>query len=313
LKTKIAAISHIIFLTAIIIMAMQPADGPLPPLKLEEPVKNGHVKDYNVYSIAVPEKADFAGEAVPLDDPDIYRRMDRELLVNTYWQSNGILLIKRANQYFPVIEKILEEECVPNDFKYLALIESGLQNVVSPAGATGFWQIMKTTGRELGLEVNDNVDERYNLEKATRAACDYLKKSKEKFGSWTLAAAAYNAGRGGINKQLTRQGADDYYDLLLSEETGRYVFRILAVKQILADPESFGFNVDPDHLYDEIPVSVVEIDEGVEDLVAFAKANGISYKILKIHNPWLRETSLINRSGKKYHIAIPKIGTYTHR
>ncbi|AGC77751.1 lytic transglycosylase domain-containing protein [Nonlabens dokdonensis] len=268
------------------------------------------VKDYNVYSVKLPKKLDFAGEAVPLDQPDIKERVDREFLVNTYWQSNGILLIKRAQKYFPVIEPILKKNGVPDDFKYLAVIESGLQNVTSPAGARGFWQIMPKTGRELGLEVNSNVDERYHLEMATQAACDYLKESKEKFGSWTLAGAAYNAGNGGINKQLEAQGVESYYDLLLGDETGRYVFRILAIKEILKNPKNFGFNVDASHGYDFVPTTKVLVDYEVDDLSAFAKANDINYKILKIHNPWLREPKLNNKTKKEYQIAIPKAGYY---
>jgi membrane-bound lytic murein transglycosylase D len=268
------------------------------------------VQDYNVYSVNVPKSLDFAGEAVPLDQPDIRERVDREFLVNTYWQSNGILLIKRAQKYFPIIEPILAENGVPDDFKYLAVIESGLQNVSSPAGARGFWQIMTGTGRELGLEVNDNVDERYHIEMATKAACDYLKESKSKFGTWTLAGAAYNAGNGGINKQLEAQGVERYYDLLLGEETGRYVFRILAIKEILKNPKNFGFNVNPSHGYEVIPTKNVMVDYEVDDLSAFAKANNINYKILKIHNPWLREPSLNNKSKKEYAIAIPEKGYY---
>ncbi|MEN8816619.1 MAG: lytic transglycosylase domain-containing protein [Nonlabens sp.] len=268
------------------------------------------VQDYNVYSVNLPKKLDFAGETVPLNQPDIRERVDREFLVNTYWQSNGILLIKRAQKYFPIIEPILKENGVPDDFKYLAVIESGLQNVTSPAGARGFWQIMPRTGRELGLEVNDNVDERYHLEMATKAACEYLKESKEKFGTWTLAGAAYNAGNGGINKQLEAQDVESYYDLLLGEETGRYVFRILAIKEILKNPKNFGFNVDPSHGYDLVPTKKVLVDYEIDDLSAFAKANNINYKILKIHNPWLREPKLNNGSKKEYFISIPEPGYY---
>lgn len=271
---------------------------------------NKLVNDYNVYSYKLPTDLNFAGEPVPVSDPDILERADREFLVNTYWQSNGILLIKRAQKYFPIIEPILKEEGVPDDFKYLAVIESGLQNVVSPAGARGFWQIMSSTGKELGLEVNDNVDERYHLEKATRAACNYLKESKERLGSWTLAAAAYNAGNAGITRQLERQQVTDYYDLLLGEETGRYMFRIIAIKEILSNPVNFGFNVAPEHRYQQIPVTSELVDYEVDDLAAFAKARNINYKILKIHNPWLRESNLNNKSKKAYQIDIPKEGYY---
>jgi len=268
------------------------------------------VNDYNVYAIPLPETLDFAGEPVPLDNPDIRERLDRELLVNTYWQSNGLLLIKRAAKYFPIIEPILEEEGLPDDFKYLAVIESGLTQAVSPARATGFWQILRSTGRELGLEVNDNVDERYNIELSTRAACKYLKNSKENLGSWTLAAAGYNAGNAGMSRRLDEQNVNGYYDLLLGEETGRYVFRILALKQILADPERYGFNFKEEHLYDKVPSYKVKVDTVVTDFVQFAEHFGINYKILKLHNPWLREDHLNNASRKEYQIEIPKEGYY---
>lgn len=271
------------------------------------------VKDYNVYAIPVPEELDFAGEPVPVEIPDIHERMDRELLVNTYWQSNGLLLIKRANKYFPVIEPILEEYGVPDDFKYLAVIESGLTNAVSPAGAKGFWQIMESTGKEYGLEINSNVDERYNLEKSTRAAAQYFLKSKERFDSWTLAAAAYNAGNYGVDRQLERQEVDDYYDLLLGEETGRYVFRILAIKEILQDPKKFGFNFREKDLYKPIPSYEVKVDTAVSDFAKFAQEFDINYKVLKIHNPWLREAHLNNASRKEYFIEIPHKGHYDRK
>lgn len=281
-----------------------------PDQPVEDPERNSVVGDYNVYAIPVPETADFAGEPVPLEIPDVRERMDRELLVNTYWQSNGLLLIKRANKYFPVIEPILEEYGIPEDFKYLAVIESALTNAVSPAGARGFWQIMESTGKEYGLEINRNVDERYNLEKSTRVAAQYFLKSKERFGSWTLAAAAYNAGNYGVHRQLERQEVGDYYDLLLGEETGRYVFRILALKEILGDPEKFGFNFEEEDLYQHIPSRKVEVDTAVSNFAQFAKEFDINYKILKIHNPWLREAHLNNSSRKKYLIEIPEASYY---
>ncbi|MCX2678512.1 lytic transglycosylase domain-containing protein [Galbibacter sp. EGI 63066] len=268
------------------------------------------VNDYNVYAIKTPKNIDFAGERVPVEDPDVKERLDRELLVNTYWQSNGLLLIKRANKYFPIIEPILRYQGVPEDFKYLAVIESGLTQAVSPAGATGFWQLMKGTAREYGLEVNDNVDERYHIQKSTEVACAYLKKAKERFGSWTMAAAAYNAGQYGMAKQLDRQEVDDYYDVLLGEETGRYVFRILALKEILSHPKDYGFNFDQEDLYKHIPVNEVEVDTAVSNFPKFAKQFGVNYKILKIHNPWLRDAHLNNSSRKKYYIEIPKEGYY---
>lgn len=276
----------------------------------DEFVEKQFINDYNVYALQVPESLDFAGEKMPLDNPDIHERMDRELLVNTYWQSNGLLLFKRAHKYFQVIEPILKEYGVPNDFKYLAIIESGLQNVKSPAGASGFWQIMKQTGREYGLEVNTNVDERYHLEKATRVACKYLKAAKDNLGSWTLAAAAYNAGNAGISKRLKAQQVTAYYDLLLGEETGRYMFRIMALKEIMSHPDKYGFNFRTKDLYKNIKTKSVKIDTSVSDFASFAKDHGINYKILKIHNPWLREPHLNNKSGKLYTIDIPLEGNY---
>ena len=268
------------------------------------------VNDYNVYALEVPEYLDFANEPLPLQDPDILEKMDRELLVNTYWQSNGLLMFKRSQKYFPVIEPILKKNGVPDDFKYLAVIESGLMNVVSPAGARGVWQIMKATGKENGMEINNNVDERYHLEKSTEVACQYLKEAKEKLGSWTLAAAAYNAGISGVSRRLEEQQVTDYYDLLLGEETGRYLFRIVALKEILSHPSKYGFNFKNDDLYKTIPTFKVKVDTAVTDFATFAKDFGINYKILKIHNPWLREPHLNNKTRKEYFIEIPEKGYY---
>lgn len=269
------------------------------------------INDYNVYALQVPNHLDFAGEGVPLENPDILERMDKELLVNTYWQSNGLLMFKRVKKYFPIIEPILKKHGIPDDFKYLAVIESGLTNARSPAGASGFWQIMRATGRENGLEVNSNVDERYHLEKATEVACKYLKKSKKRLGSWTLAAAAYNAGNAGISRRLKKQDVKTYYDLLLGEETGRYVFRIVALKEILSNPKKYGFNFRDKDLYTSIPTYKVAVDTAVTDFSQFAKKFNINYKILKLHNPWLREKVLNNKSRKEYFIDIPREGHYT--
>jgi len=303
---NILAVVGLICLSGLFIFAVQkaPSDN-----TLEKNPKL--INDYNVYAISVPEELDFAGEKVPLNDPDVFERMDRELLVNTYWQSNGLLMFKRAEKYFPTIEPILKKYGVPDDFKYLAVIESGLINVVSPAGARGVWQIMPGTAKENGLEVNDNVDERYNLEKATEVACKYILKAKESLGSWTLAAAAYNGGNSGISKRLEEQEVSNYYDLLLGEETGRYLFRIVALKEILNHPQKYGFNFTQQDLYSPIPTYTVAVDTAVTDFASFAKGFGINYKILKIHNPWLREPKLNNKSGKKYLIEIPKEGYYS--
>ena len=259
-----------------------------------------------VFALDIAEAYSFAGETVTLDEHDLRERMDKELLVNTYWQSNMMLMIKRSNKYFPTIERILKEEGVPDDFKYLAVIESGLENVNSPAGAKGFWQIMKTTGREMGLEVNSNVDERYHIENATRVACTYLKKAKKKLGSWTLAAASYNRGISGINRLLEKQQAETYYDLLLNSETRRYVFRILAMKEILSNPTRYGFVFEVQDLYTKIPVYTVEVDTAISNIARFAKTMGVNYKQMKIHNPWLLQNHLNNKSRKLYHIKLPK-------
>lgn len=261
---------------------------------------------YEINALKIPDGLNFCGERLPVEENDIKERIDRELLVNTYWQSNGLLMLKRANKYFPIIEPILAENGIPNDFKYLAVIESGLQNVTSPARASGFWQILKGTGKEFGLEINTNVDERYHLEKATKVACNYLKKSKELLGSWTLAAAAYNAGNTGILNKLKTQKVANYYDLLLGQETGRYVLRIIAVKEIMTHPKKYGFVFDKEDLYVNEPTTTIEVDTAITNIAAFAQKYGTNYKTLKIHNPWLRENKLNNVSRKKYFIQIPK-------
>ena len=260
---------------------------------------------YEIKAVKIPDYIDFAGEQVPLHKADVRERLDRELLVNTYWQSNGLLLLKRANKFFPVIEPILADHGLPDDFKYLALAESGLMNVTSRAGASGFWQFLRATGREYGLEVNDNVDERYNVELATKMAARYLKKSKEKFGSWSLAAAAYNAGNGKINLRLTQQKVSNYYDLLLNPETSRYVFRILALKEIISQPKKYGFAFDQEDLYLPTPTYDLEVNYSIANLADFAKKYNITYKELKLENPWLRQTKLNNASKKKYIFKIP--------
>lgn len=279
-------------------------------VKEKETIDKNVADTYQISAIEIPEDLNFAGETVPQEDPEIMERVDREFLVNTYWQSNALLLMKRANKYFPIIEPILKKNGIPDDFKYLAVAESGLQNVVSPAGATGFWQIMRGTGREYGLEVNDNVDERYHVEKATQVACDYLNKWKDRFGSWTLTAAAYNAGPAGVQKYMDIQQVDDYYDLLLGQETGRYVFRILAIKEIISNRDKYGFQLDEEDMYAKVPTFKVEVDTAVTSWADFASLYEINYKVLKRHNPWLREPHLNNSSGKKYTIEIPNKGYY---
>jgi len=266
---------------------------------------------YTIYAIPKPTKnIFFADERVPLENSDIWERYDKELLKNTYWQSNTLLLYKRAAKYFPIIEPILEKNNLPGDFKYLALIESGLENVTSPKGAKGFWQFLKSTATEFNLEVNSEVDERYHIQKSTQAACDFLNSAKDKFGNWTLAAAAYNMGKSGLLEQMNRQKSYSYYDLLLNNETSRYVFRILAIKEIIENPKKYGFQFRSEDLYKNIPTYLVMVDTTINSWADFSKDYGINYKILKLHNPWLRESYLKNKLNKKYFLEIPKKGNY---
>jgi membrane-bound lytic murein transglycosylase D len=255
-----------------------------------------------------PLEVDFSGEKAPLQIADVKERFDRELLVNANLHSSTILIIKRANRVFPIIEPILKQYGVPDDFKYLAVIESALTNAVSPSGAKGIWQFMPETAKEKGMEVNEIVDERYHLIKSTEAACKYLLKAKEKFGNWTLAAASYNGGMTGVNTKIAEQKVTDYYDLLLTDETSRYVFRILALKEIMKNPSLYGFQLSNNELYEIIPTKKLEVDSTITDLADFAKMQGINYKILKIHNPWLRDKKLLNPTKKKYEIEIPLSG-----
>lgn len=258
-----------------------------------------------IQSYPLPENLNFAGESAPIHIPDVYERMDRELMVNAYWHSNSLLMIKRVNKYFPIIEPILKKHNVPADFKYIAVIESGLINATSPAGAKGIWQIMKATAKDFKLEVNNNVDERYHLEKTTELACKYFLEAKEKFGSWTLAAASYNSGRARIARYLSTQQVDNYYDLLLGEETGRYVFRILAMKELLNNPERYGFEVPENHMYKRVVTRKLPVDTAISNLASFAKMHQVNYKELKIFNPWLLENHLNNKSRKQYYIEVP--------
>lgn len=250
----------------------------------------------------------FADEKVPIHISDVSERFDRELIINEFYQSNTNLVIRRANRVFPIIEPILKKYNVPDDFKYLAVIESSLTNVVSPAGARGVWQFMPATAKEFGMEVNESVDERYDLVKSTEAACKYLVDAKAKLGSWTLAAASFNGGIAGIQKQIDFQKVNNYYDLLLTEETSRYVFRILALKEIMLNPTMFGFNIEKDKLYEKIPTRNIEVDSSINNLADFAIKQGINYKVLKIQNPWLRDRKLLNPTKKVYTIEIPTKG-----
>jgi hypothetical protein len=256
------------------------------------------------YAVKIPESVTFAGEQVPLDDPEVRERLDRELTVNAYWQSSTILILKRANRFLPLIEKILKEESVPDDFKYLCMAESSLDNVSSPAGASGFWQFLSSTGSQYGLLINSQIDERYNLEKATRAACKYLRLAKEATGSWTAAAAGYNMGTVGVNKQQSLQGETDYYRLLLNSETSRYVQRIIALKIIHQNQKDFGFYLDKSDLYPELKYTTTQVS-GATNWVSFAKENNTTYKLLRIYNPWIRDMNLTNKEKRTFDVRIP--------
>lgn len=269
----------------------------------------GVVSDNTKFSpVGYDLKMNFANEEVPAHIADVQERLDREMITNMNFHTNTTLVIKRANKVFPIIEPILAKYGVPDDFKYLAVIESSLVNAVSPAGARGVWQFMPATAKEKGMEVSDEVDERYNLEKSTEAACKYLLVAKEKFGSWTLAAASYNGGMTGISNKMKEQQVTHYYDLLLTEETSRYVFRILALKEIMKNADKYGFSIPKEALYTNIPTKKVMVDSTITDLASFALTQGVNYKILKIHNPWLRDRKLTVATGKQYEIEIPTSG-----
>ncbi|NDW13325.1 lytic transglycosylase domain-containing protein [Bacteroides sp. 214] len=262
---------------------------------------------YVVAPPSVPAEATFADDVINLSRYDLRERMDRELMSFTYMHSTTMLMIKRANRYFPMVEPILKENGIPDDFKYLMVIESNLNILArSPAGAAGLWQFMQSTAREHGLEVNKNIDERYNITKATQAACKYLKESYALYGDWLTVAAAYNAGKGRISGQLKQQMVEKATDLWLVEETSRYMFRLMAAKMIFHDPERFGFMLKREQLYPPIPYEKVTVKKQIDNLATYAQQHGITYAQLKDANPWLRDTFLENRTGRTYVLHIPK-------
>jgi membrane-bound lytic murein transglycosylase D len=263
------------------------------------------IPEANVRIFDLPEKITFADETVPLKQADVFERFEREIYVNAYWQSNMILLMKRSAKYLPTIEKILRENGVPDDFKYLAMAESGLMNVVSPAGARGFWQFMPNTAKEYNLEVSNDVDERYHLEKSTLAACQYLKSAYARFGNWTSVAASYNMGITGLRKRKEEQKLDNYYDLLLNEETSRYLFRILAFKEIFENPEKYGFELSSKDYYKLPLFRELKVNQSIPNLAQWALRHNSTYKELKIHNPWLRSSKLNVGKGRDYLIKLP--------
>jgi hypothetical protein len=268
-------------------------------------INSAEYKNFEIRTPTIPSEVYLFGERIPLESFDIYERLERELIVNTYLHSATLLGIKRSGRWFPVIEPILKENNIPDDFKYLALAESNLDNVISSAGATGFWQFMESAGKKYGLEINDQIDERYHVEKSTRAACDYLKEAYEKFGSWTLAAAAYNGGFNGVEKWSNIQQSRNFYNLLLNTETSRYIFRIAALKIIHEQPEKYGYTLNDNDKYAPLKTKEIVLDSTVTDFSSYAKSLGLNYKILKYFNPWLRDTGLKNKDRVAYKIKVP--------
>jgi membrane-bound lytic murein transglycosylase D len=281
------------------------AEGSGGTRKPGEPIY-GDSLTYRITSPPIPEGVEFCGEAVPLEDFEVYERLDREIIAMTFLHSQTIGNLKRANRFFPTIERILAKNDVPGDFKYLAVCESNLKNLVSYADAHGYWQFLERTGERYGLRIDDEVDERYHLEKSTQAACDYLKDSHKRYQDWTLAAASYNAGPRRITEELREQKATNYYDLKLVNETARYVPRIVATKTVFENPESYGFHIPPEDLYPEPRYREIEVTKTIPSLVAFAKERGASYKTLKYCNQWLRSDRLTVREGERYTILLPE-------
>ena len=261
-------------------------------------------QNYHVVAPFIPEKLFFCDEKVPIENQDILERFDKEILVNTYYHSKAILILKRSNKYFPIIEKYLKKYNIPDDFKYLAIAESAFENVTSPAGAKGFWQFMKKTGLAYDLEINDLVDERFHLEKSTESACKYLNKLYEQFGNWTLAAAAYNMGPSALEKQIKKQNVNNYYDLKLNNETSRYIFRIIAYKIIDKNPLRYGFDLDDSSLYQPVKTYEMEINKTIENIANFGNEIGFNYKIIKYLNPWILKNKL-EVNEKNYTIKLP--------
>ena len=266
-----------------------------------------HTMAVSVPNPVIPESMELWDEEISFDRYDMYERLDRELTANAYTHGSTLLNIKRANRYFPVIAPILLKNGIPLDMLYLAVIESNLdERALSPAKAAGIWQFMPATARQYGLEVNESIDERYNLEKATEAACRYFKDAYAKYGNWNSVAASYNAGMGKISNEMAIQKTDDVFDLYLITETNRYVFRIMALKLIMENPKEFGFSLQADQLYAPMEYDIIEVKNPIDDLVSWAKKHGVTYMHLREANPWLRSLSLPTKTGKTYVIKIPK-------
>jgi membrane-bound lytic murein transglycosylase D len=296
----------VFYYTAILTLALITSYVEAPSTSKPEPIKTEQTTRQIIKSLGLKPDLNFAGETLPLDNFDVRERMDRELLVNTYWHSSTLLNIKKSYKFFPIIERILEKNGIPSDFKYLAVAESNLTNATSPAGAKGFWQLMPLVAKAQGLEVSAEIDERLHLEKATQAACNHILDYKKKFGSWTMAAAAYNLGITKMMSEIKLQGTSNYFDLNLNEETSRYIFRLIAIKEIMSNPEEFGFYVEPDERY-AMPdkFKTINISGPVHNLSELAAENGISYRMIKLFNPWILQGSIKNPGQSSYEIKIP--------
>lgn len=308
-KTITATISALIFLIVIPFVFVRFTEN---KQDYDKQYKEKFAAHTFALSVDLPDKLEFAGENVPLDLYYVREGLDRELLVNTYWHSNTLLLLKRTGRFFPMIEPVLKKNGIPDDFKYLALIESGLMNVVSPSNAAGLWQFLDKTGQQFGLEVTDQVDERYHYTKSTEAACKYLNDAYKKYRNWTLSAASYNAGQGRISKETEKQKTNNYYDLYLNQETSRYIYRILALKLIYENPADYGFYLRKKDLYPPVPSKSIKVDTTVTDLVKFALDHEVPYKMLKEFNPWLRSDQLKVAPGKTYTIELPEKSWLRH-
>lgn len=278
------------------------------PVTIDRQYRNLAARSYQIFNPETPTNAEFAGEKVPMGIFYVREAMEREIMASTYMHSSTILMFKRAYRWFPVIEPILKRNGIPDDFKFLAVVESNFGNVVSPSGAEGFWQFMKPTALKYGLEINDDVDERYHVEKATEAACKYFLDGYRYFGNWTLVAASYNRGMDGLSKALMNQKVKNFYDLYLNDETGRYIYRIIAAKLTYNNPVRYGFYLRSSDFYPPIPTYVVSVDTPLNDLPQFAIEHNSNYRILRELNPWIRRYSLQNPSGKKYEISFPVEG-----
>ena len=262
-------------------------------------------QNYQIEYPEIPKEITFCEELVPINQFDILERFEKEMIVNTYWHSKTLLTYKRSKKYFPIIEEILKKNNMPDDLKYLVVAESGLENVTSPAGAKGFWQFMKKTAQQYNLEINEEIDERYNLEKSSQAACEYLQELYDMFNDWTLAAAAYNMGQNALKRNIKKQKVNNYYDLKLNDETSRYIFRIVAYKTIYESPEKYGFHIRNHNFQENIETYSINVSESIEDLAKYALDLGVNYKIIKNFNPWILKNNLTINNGKLYKLTIP--------